>query len=258
MSKRLQDRVAVITGAASGIGKGCANVLAAEGATIAICDINPHITTVGRSLNTEHDVPVEAVIADVRSSTEVARFVENTIKQFSKIDILINNAGIWRATPITDSYEKVLDDFEAIVATNLKGVFQVGRSVIPHMMEAGSGEIINIATDHIVPPHGFATGGGSRMDVYDASKWGTRGLTESWAKALKPHNIRVNAIAPGMVGTDRFVKIFEKSFKDKISDIRMGRLATPKEIADTCVYLGSDLSTYVTGQVLAVDGSSSF
>ena len=200
MSNRLQDKVSIITGAASGIGKGCANVLAAEGATIAICDINPNVTTVGRAITSEHDVPVEAVITDVRSSTEVARFVENTIAQFGKIDILINNAGIWRATPITDSYEKVLDDFEAIVTTNLKGVFQVGRSVIPHMVEAGSGEIINIATDHIVPPHGFATGGGSRMDVYDASKWGTRGLTESWAKALKPHKIRVNAL--GMDATD--------------------------------------------------------
>ena len=150
MSKRLQDKVAVITGAASGIGKGCANVLATEGATIAICDINPNVTTVGRAITSEHDVPVEAVITDVRSSTEVARFVENTIAQFGKIDILINNAGIWRATPITDSYEKVLDDFEAIVTTNLKGVFQVGRSVIPHMVEAGSGEIINIATSDII------------------------------------------------------------------------------------------------------------
>ena len=119
MSKRLQDRVAVITGAASGIGKGCANVLAAEGATIAICDINPHVTTVGRALNTEHDVPVEAMIADVRSSTEVSRFVENTIKQFSKIDILINNAGIYG--PKGNIEEIDWNEWEKTIRINLFG-----------------------------------------------------------------------------------------------------------------------------------------
>jgi NAD(P)-dependent dehydrogenase (short-subunit alcohol dehydrogenase family) len=191
----LDGKVAVVTGAAAGLGKGFALALAQEGADVAICDIQPKVEGVAHSIEAETGRRVPWWLADVTKPDDVRRFIDGTVHQLGGIDILVNNAGVWRATnPLEDTWEQAVAQWDLIHGTNLKGVFLVGRRAIPHIVARGGGHIVNIATDHITPPPGFATGGGTRMDTYDSSKWGVNGLTQGWAKFLRPHGVRVNAL----------------------------------------------------------------
>lgn len=190
---RLEGTAAAITGAAHGIGAGMARELAAEGAALALCDIDPAVHALAAELERD-GASVLAVEADVSVADDVRRFVDSAIARFGRIDAMVANAGVWRATSPLDPWDKALDDFEAIVAVNLRGVFLCGRAIAPHMAEMGGGHIVNVATDHIHPPPGYSTGGGTRMDVYDASKWGINGFTQAWARVLAPHGVRVNAL----------------------------------------------------------------
>lgn len=208
----LDGKVALVTGAAVGLGNAFARALAAEGAALAVCDLRPDIA----ELDDQLGVPVLAIEADVSNPDDVRRVVENTQQRFGGIDVLVNNAGTWAASLPTDPLDKSLRDYEKLVGTNLRGVFLFGRAVIPGMIERGSGEIINISTDHVQtcgtpfeldhddapgcawanePPR--TTGGGPAMDLYDASKWGINGLTLAWSQALAEHGIRVNALCMG-------------------------------------------------------------
>ena len=135
-----------------------------------------------------------AAEADVRVPDDVRRFVDAAVARFGRIDTMVSNAGVWRGTSPLDPWEKALDDFDELIATNLRGVFLCGRAIAAHMVEMGGGHIVNIATDHIHPPPGYSTGGGTNMDVYDASKWGINGFTQAWARVLAPHGVRVNAL----------------------------------------------------------------
>ena len=190
----LDGKVVVISGGAVGIGNGFARVFGAQGAAVAICDIRPEVETVAGDLRLA-GVDAVAWLADVRDAAQVKRFVDEAAARFGGIDMLVANAGIWRPTLCAmDSWEKAVQDWDDVVNTNLRGVFLAGRAAIPHLMARGGGHIINIATDHICPPPGSATGGGTRMDVYDSSKFGINGLTGAWSKALKQHGIRVNAL----------------------------------------------------------------
>lgn len=209
---QLDGKVALVTGAAVGLGNAFARALAAEGARLAVCDLRPDIAELADELS----VPVLAVEADVSNPDDVRRVVEDTLQRFGGIDVLVNNAGTWAASLPTDPIDKSLRDYEKLVGTNLRGVFLFGRAVIPGMIERGSGEIINISTDHVQtcgtpfeldhsdapgcawanePPR--TTGGGPAMDLYDASKWGINGLTLAWSQALAEHGIRVNALCMG-------------------------------------------------------------
>ncbi len=189
----IEGAAAIVTGAANGIGNGMARVLAAEGASLALCDIDPAVHDLAAELEAD-GVAVFAAEADVSNADDVRAFVDAAIERFGRIHTMVSNAGTWRATYPLDPWEKAVDDFDAIVATNLKGVFLCGRAIAPHMAEMGGGNIVNIATDHICPPPGYNTGGGTRMDVYDASKWGINGFTTAWARVLAPNGIRVNAL----------------------------------------------------------------
>lgn len=209
---QLDGKVALVTGAAVGLGNAFARALAAEGAALAVCDLRPDIAELGDELS----VPVLAIEADVSNPDDVRRVVEATQQRFGGIDVLVNNAGTWAVSLPTDPLDKSLRDYEKLVGTNLRGVFLFGRAVIPGMIERGSGEIINISTDHVQtcgtpfeldhddapgcawanePPR--TTGGGPAMDLYDASKWGINGLTLAWSQALAEHGIRVNALCMG-------------------------------------------------------------
>jgi len=216
----LKGRSAIVTGAAVGLGNSYAHALAAEGAKVAVCDIREEIDDVVKSL-VETGSDAIGWQGDVSDPGFVRQVVDGTKEAFGCIDILINNAGVWGASVADDDLDKSLDDYEKIVGTNLKGEYLFGRAVIPIMIAQGAvADIINIATDHMVTcgtPYFCCpkldncpwadsprpTGGGDAMDLYDASKWGLNGFLYGWAKALAPHNIRVNALCMG--ATDSYM-----------------------------------------------------
>jgi len=214
----LDGKTAVVTGAAVGLGNAFARALADEGAALAVCDVRPDIEGFADQVNT----PVWAAQADVSDAEAVRGFIDQTLQRFGRIDVLVSNAGVWAASEASDPIDKTLRDAASLVGTNLKGVFLCGRAVIPAMIRQGGGHIININTDHLhtcgspyEEPHDDApncpfldiaprpTGGGPAMDLYDAAKWGINGLTFGWCQALKPHNIRVNALCMG--ATDSYM-----------------------------------------------------
>lgn len=211
---KLKGRNAIVTGAAVGLGSSYAKALAQEGVNVAVCDLREEIHEIAAILRT---MGVNAVSyqGDVSDPAHVRTVVDGAREEFGSIDILVNNAGVWGASVADDDLDKSIEDYEKIVGTNLKGEYLFGRAVIPIMIEqAKGGEIVNIATDHMVTcgtpyfccpkletcPWGDSprpTGGGDAMDLYDAAKWGLNGFLYGWAKALAPHNIRVNAFCMG-------------------------------------------------------------
>ena len=210
----LQGKRALITGAAVGLGKAYARALARAGVRVAVCDLREEVHAVAEELVA---LGAESVAwqGDVADPSHVRQVVDGTCAEFGGLDILVNNAGVWGASLADDDLDKSLADYELIVGTNLKGEYLFGRAVIPVLTRQGTGgDIINIATDHMVTcgtpwsccprldacPWGDSprpTGGGDAMDIYDASKWGLNGFLYSWAKALAPHDIRVNALCMG-------------------------------------------------------------
>ncbi len=215
---QLDGKVAIVTGAAVGIGNAFARALAAAGARLSLCDVRGEVMDLARELGK----PTLAAQADVSKADDVRRVVDATQREFGRIDVLINNAGVWAASLPTDSLAKTLEDYDYVVGTNLKGSFMFGRAVIPILIGQGGGDIVNVCTDHVqtcgspfelghddapnCPWAGQAprpTGGGPAMDLYDASKWGQLGLTFAWAQALEPHQIRVNALCMG--ATDSYM-----------------------------------------------------
>ena len=211
---KLKGRNAIVTGAAVGLGSSYAKALALEGVNVAVCDLREEIHEVAESLRAM-GVNAVSTQGDVSDPDHVRAVVDGAREEFGSIDILVNNAGVWGASVADDDLDKSIEDYEHIVGTNLKGEYLFGRAVIPIMIEQGKGgEIVNIATDHMVTcgtpyfccpkletcPWGDSprsTGGGDAMDLYDAGKWGLNGLLYGWAKALAPHNIRVNAFCMG-------------------------------------------------------------
>ena len=211
---KLKGRNAIVTGAAVGLGCSYAKALAREGVNVAVCDLREEIHEVAEILRSL-GVNAASYQGDVSDPAHVRAVVDGAQEEFGSIDILVNNAGVWGASVADDDLDKSIEDYEQIVGTNLKGEYLFGRAVIPIMIEQGKGgEIVNIATDHMVTcgtpyfccpklescPWGDSprpTGGGDAMDLYDAGKWGLNGLLYGWAKALAPHNIRVNAFCMG-------------------------------------------------------------
>ncbi|MDG1233391.1 MAG: SDR family NAD(P)-dependent oxidoreductase [Pseudomonadales bacterium] len=211
---KLKGRNAIVTGAAVGLGSSYAKALAREGVNVAVCDLREEIHEVAEILRSL-GVNAASYQGDVSDPALVRSVVDGAQEEFGSIDILVNNAGVWGASVADDDLDKSIEDYEQIVGTNLKGEYLFGRAVIPIMIEQGKGgEIVNIATDHMVTcgtpyfccpklescPWGDSprpTGGGDAMDLYDAGKWGLNGLLYGWAKALAPHNIRVNAFCMG-------------------------------------------------------------
>ena len=211
---KLKGRNAIVTGAAVGLGSSYAKALAQQGVNVAVCDLREEIHEIAESLRA---LGVNAVSyqGDVSDPDHVRTVVDGAREEFGSIDILVNNAGVWGVSVADDGMDKSIEDYEQIIGTNLKGEYLFGRAVIPIMIAQGNGgEIVNIATDHMVTcgtPYFCCpklatcpwsdsprpTGGGDAMDLYDAGKWGLNGLLYGWAKALAPHNIRVNAFCMG-------------------------------------------------------------
>ena len=244
MEKLLQDKVAVITGAGAGIGKAIAMAFARQGCDIAVCDVMEQaaqqtvseIEAVGRK--------AAAYIVDVTDEEAVKETMDKIIDNFNQINILVNNAGITRdGLLVRMSYA----DWQMVLNVNLNGSFIFSRAASRYMMKQRSGSIVSIASI-------IGLIGNAGQANYSASKAGVIGLTKSLAKELASRGVRANAIAPGFIKTAMTDKLNQSQVEAMLSKIPMKSLGTPEDVARAALFLASDQSAYITGQVLVVDG----
>ena len=238
-------KVALVTGATRGIGKQIAITLAKEGYNIALNyrKENEDLENAKKEI-TELGVRVLAVQGDVSKYEDCERFVKEIIEKFGHIDVLVNNAGITRDCLLIRMKE---EDFKQVIDTNLGGTYNVTKNVISYMMKAHSGRIINISSV-------VGIVGNPGQTNYSASKAGIIGFTKSLAKEVASRNILVNAIAPGFIETD-MTGVLKEEIKNEIAkNIPMKRMGSAQEVAKVVKFLTSDDSSYITGQVINVDG----
>lgn len=238
----LAGRVCIVTGGAQGIGEACIRRFAREDAKIVIADIDD---AHGQALAAE--LGGLYVRCDVSDKAQVDALVSQTMAAFGQIDVLVNNAGIFKAA---DFLEVTEADFDAVLRINLKGSFLVGQAVAREMAKVGKGSIINMSS-----VNGVLTI--PTIASYNVSKGGINQLTRVMALALADKGIRVNAVAPGTIATELAAKAVLTSDEAKakiMSRTPMKRLGEPSEIADTVAYLASDASSYITGEIIVVDG----
>jgi 3-oxoacyl-[acyl-carrier protein] reductase len=237
---RLKDRVAIITGGGQGIGRATCLTFAKEGANIVIAEYNPATAeAVGEEVKAL-GVQCLVIQTDVSNGNSVRSMVSQTLDAFGQIDILVNNAGIFSYTQIEDCTE---EEWDQMMAVNLKGPFLCSQAVIDTMKKQQSGRIISLGS------LAGQVGGLVASAPYSASKAGVMCLTKSLARALGPHNITVNAIAPGVAATD-----MTTNHPDLTAQMVLGRVAEPVEVANTILFLASDEGSYVTGFTLNVNG----
>ena len=239
------DKCALITGATRGIGKQIAITLAKQGYNIALNyrKENEELENTKKEIE-EIGVQVLAVKGDVANFEECENFVKQVIERFGQIDVLVNNAGITKDMLLMRMKK---EDFEQVIDTNLVGTFNVTKNVVPYMMKARSGRIINISS--IV-----GISGNAGQTNYSASKAGIIGFTKSLAKEIASRNILVNAVAPGFIETN-MTDVLKDDVKQEIAkNIPLKRMGTAQDVANVVKFLASDDSSYITGQVINVDG----
>ncbi|OGV58186.1 MAG: 3-oxoacyl-[acyl-carrier-protein] reductase [Lentisphaerae bacterium GWF2_52_8] len=242
--KRLSGRVALITGGARGIGKAISLRLAREGAAVALVDILQDVAESTAAEFRQQGFQAEAFSANVAKPEDAENTVKAVLEKFGKLDILINNAGITRDTLIMRMSE---DDWDKVIAVNLKGTFNFIKAVFRPMMKARSGKIVNIAS--VVGRMGNAG-----QANYSASKAGVIGLTKTAAKEFSSRNINVNAVAPGYIQTEMTEKLSEDARQAFLTHVPLQRAGTPEDVANVVYFLCSADSDYVTGQVINIDG----
>jgi len=247
---RLQDRVALITGGAAGIGKATAERFAEEGARVVICDVNEAAgAATVQALGPEHSFyPV-----NVADRAAVQAWVDDVVARHGRIDVLVNNAGILRDNQLVRVKDGQLvkqmpeADFDLVIAINLKGVFNCTQAVAPVMIRQGGGVILN-ATSVVGLDGNFG------QTNYVASKAGVIGMTKVWARELGRYNIRVNAVAPGFTATEILASMPEDILEGMKKRTPLGRMGQPRDIANAYLFLASDEASFITGAVLRVDG----
>ena len=243
--KLLENKVALITGASKGIGRSIAQRFIEEGAKVAFTFLSS--VERGKSLETELSSlggQAKGFQSDASSSKDAEKLINDVISHFGQIDIIVNNAGITKDTLMLRMSE---EDFDSVINTNLKSVFNTTKHAQRSMLKQRSGSIINISS--IVGLKGNAG-----QANYAASKAGIIGFTKSVALELGSRGIRCNAVAPGFIETEMTSVLDEKTVQSWRDAIPLKRGGKPEDVANACVYLGSDLSSYVSGQVLQVDG----
>ena len=235
MDLNLKDKVVIVTGGAAGIGRATAAAFEAEGARVVVWDVTgtPRIDVTNRE-------QIEAAANDVAS-------------RYGRIDVLVNNAGILRDAQLVkwkdgNVVARMEDEtFDAVINVNLRGVFVCTRAVVPHMIRGGGGVVLNASS--IVGLHG-----NFGQTNYAATKAGVISFTQTWARELGKYNIRVNAVAPGFIGTEMVQSMPQNIVESNMKKTPLGRLGEPQDIANAYVWLASDAAKFVSGAVLSVDG----
>lgn len=241
----LNGKVALVTGASRGIGRAIALTLAKEGAKVVV-NYAGNVEAANEVKKTIEDAGGEAVVigADVSKSDEAEKIVNETVEKFGGIDILVNNAGITRDGLLARMKD---EDFDAVINTNLKGVFYTTRAAAKIMMKARKGRIVNMASV-------VGITGNAGQANYSAAKAGVIGFTKTVAKELAGRGVTVNAIAPGFIETDMTAVVPEKAKDAMLQNIPVKRAGKPEDVANAVLFLASDMASYITGQVLNVDG----
>jgi NAD(P)-dependent dehydrogenase (short-subunit alcohol dehydrogenase family) len=239
MSGRLEDKVAVVTGGAQGIGRAIADGLAAEGATVAVADLNP---------------PRDGIRADVSSEEDVQRLADEVITRHGGIDILINNAGLYASLAMRPFSEIPLEEWRRVMDVNVASMFLTCRAVVPRMRERGGGKIVNISS-------GTPFRGVPFLLHYVTSKGAIVALTRALAKELGKDNVLVNCVAPGFTmsaGVQAHPEVVEKLRDVSIAARTIQRDQTPDDVVGAVVYLSGPGSDFVTGQTIVIDGGQTF
>jgi len=245
----LEGKIAIVTGSGQGIGKAIALTFAEAGADLVIADINGDTAeATGRDI---HDLGRESLVipVDVRDAGQVDHMVIKTLEKFKRIDILVNNAGFgYMTVPLVEMAE---EDWDKWVILNLKSTFLCCKAVGRVMIRQKKGNIINMSSMAALGPYPMGIN-------YSAAKAGIKNLTETLAVELGPHNIRVNALAPGVIETPLTVSLYERRpelKEQRLKYIPLGRLGKPEDVASVALFLASDASRYISGQTIAINGA---
>lgn len=241
---QLKDKVAVVTGSASGIGQATAEALAQDGATVIVADINREGGEAAAAAIRDKGQKAEFLLVDLTSESSVAAFVEAVHGKFGAVDILVNGAGWGSVKPF---WEGTPDFWDQMIEINFVGPMRLAKALLPKMMERGTGKIVNIASD-------AGRVGSMGETVYSGTKGGLIAFTKSLARELARYNINVNCVCPGPTETPLLAAVPEKQLEALKKAIPFRRFAKPSEIADAVVFFASERASYITGQVLSVSG----
>lgn len=245
MAGQFEGKVALVTGAASGIGRASALAFAREGASVVVADTDVSGGQETTKQIEAHGGRASFVETDVSRSSDVEALVERTLDTYGRLDIAHNNAGILGPRAITAECSE--EDFDRVIAINLKGIFLCMRNELPQMVEQGAGAIVNTcSTSGVIASYA--------LPAYTASKHGVAGLTKTAAIEYIRSGIRINAVCPGFIDTPLTQALGGKADGPKIV-VPIGRLGTPEEVAEAVIWLCSDAASYVTGHLLMVDGA---
>lgn len=247
MRSRFSGQTALVTGAARGIGHAIAEALADEGARLALVDLPGSCVTTATTALQRRGVPAVAIEGDVASADDAARAVETAAAQLGGIDLLVNNAGI---APMCAFLETDVELYDRVMAVNARGSFLMARAAARVMAVAGSGCIVQIASTCA-----FTAGASRNLSAYNMSKAAVRQMVASLAPELADHGIRINAVAPGTIDTELTrACLDEDGAAAMMRRIPLKSFGQPSDIAEACLFLGSDAARYITGQTLVVDG----